>query len=251
MIIFLLLLFAWRPPDSSPIPSSSRQLVLVLTPAYRTTQGFLFKFQRDKTVSNWQAVESAIPIVIGRAGMGWGEGLHESVPASRPVKREGDGRSPAGIFNLSAAFGFPARQELEPLHFPYLQITAALECVDDSASEHYNTLVDRQKLGASAWHSSEKMIQAKIEYHLGVFVDHNLDLRRPGFGSCIFLHVWSAPENPTIGCTAMAGNEMEKIIKWLDAKAAPVLVQLPLEEYARLRSAWQLPEAAWPEKSVK
>ncbi len=227
--------------NSSPIPSSSAQLLLVLTPSYEATQGFLYKFQREKNDAAWKKVGEAIPIVVGRSGLGWGEGLHAGIPVDRPLKREGDGRSPAGVFTLSTAFGFASTKEMRGLHFPYLQITEALECVDDGASQHYNTLVDRNKLGASDWQSSEKMFLIKHDYRLGVFVEHNTQPSRPGFGSCIFLHIWSKPTEPTIGCTAMADDEMEAIIKWLRREAKPVLVQLPQAEYARLRVEWRLP----------
>lgn len=225
----------------SPIPSSSAQLLLVVTPSYETTQGLLYKFEREQKSFSWKKVGDPIPIVVGRSGLGWGEGLHASVPADRPLKREGDGRSPAGVFALSTAFGFASEKEMRGLHIPYLQITEGLECVDDGASQHYNSLVDRAKLGASDWQSSEKMFLIKHDYRLGVFVEHNTKPRRAGYGSCIFLHIWSAPTEPTIGCTAMADDEMEAIIKWLRAEAKPVLVQLPQEEYVRLQAAWQLP----------
>jgi D-alanyl-D-alanine dipeptidase len=228
-------------PDSSPIPPACRQLLLVVTPSYEATQGTLHTFQRDSASSSWEKVAGPTPVVVGRAGLGWGEGLHAGIPADCPVKREGDGRSPAGVFNLSTAFGFPAVEELTPLHFPYEQITTDLECVDDSTSRHYNSLQNAQESGIRDWHSSEKMFTIKNDYRLGVFVDHNATPRRPGFGSCIFLHVWSGPSIPTIGCTALAAGEMEKTIHWLNVEAGPILVQLPQQEYLRLREAWRLP----------
>jgi len=227
---------------ASPIPAACQQLLLVVTPSYESPQGFLYKFQREKNSVTWKKDGEAIAIVIGRAGLGWGEGLHASVPAKRPLKREGDGRSPAGVFALRTAFGFALPEDMRGLRFPYQQITEGLECVDDSASQHYNTLVDRQKLETRDWHSSEKMFAIKHDYRLGVFVEHNTTPRRRGCGSCIFLHIWGTPIEPTSGCTAMAPNEMEAIITWLRADAQPTLVQLPQTEYARLRVVWQLPE---------
>ncbi len=253
MLIPLLLLafLQLRAPDSSPLPSASRQLLLVLTPSYEATQGLLYKFQRENASAQWQMVAGAIPIVVGRSGLGWGEGLHAGNPPGRPLKREGDGRSPAGIFGLSSAFGFAPAEELQPLHLPYVQVTAALECVDDAHSQHYNTLVDTQAVDSRDWRSAEKMSQAKIEYRLGVFVDHNFTLRRPDFGSCIFLHIWSTPASPTLGCTAMAAEEMEKIVRWLEREARPVLVQLPQTEYARLREPWHLPVTSQSSKPTQ
>ena len=64
----------------------------------------------------------------------------------------------------------------------------------------------------------------------------------PGGGSCIFLHVWRGPGTATAGCTAMPDAALQEVIVWLDADAAPVLVQLPASEAERLRAGWGLPE---------
>lgn len=228
-------------PQPSPIPDSCAQLLLVLTPSYSATEGFLYKFQRQDANSPWGSVESKVSVVVGRSGLAWGSGLHANAPQDRPIKREGDGCSPAGIFALSTAFGFPAADALKPLHFPYQQITETLECVDDPASQHYNSLTHRKKSATVDWHSSERMHRIPVDYRLGVFVDHNVAPATPGGGSCIFLHVWGNPVGPTTGCTAMADAEMENVIKWLRQEANPVLVQLPQEEYVRLRETWKLP----------
>lgn len=225
----------------SPIPDSCTQLLLVLTPSYSATEGFLYKFQREKQNAPWQRIDDRIPIVVGRSGLGWGSGLHASTPQGHPIKQEGDGRSPAGAFALSTAFGFSAAGELAPLHFPYQQITQTLECVDDPASQYYNDLIDLKKMENADWQSSEKMHNVPVDYRLGVFVDHNTAPAKPGGGSCIFLHVWGNPVAPTAGCTAMAEAEMQKIITWLKREAKPILVQLPQEEYTRLQDVWKLP----------
>ncbi len=229
-----------EPPDSAPVPAACRQMILVLAPSFSAAQGTLHKFQRRDSTAAWERVEHAIPVILGRAGLGWGRGLHAAQPADQPHKQEGDGRSPAGVFRLGTAFGFPPKSALPPLRMPYQQITATLECIDDPDSQHYNTLADRARVSAD-WRSSEKMIRVKVDYHLGVFVEHNTAPAEPGAGSCIFLHVWGKAGEPTAGCTAMAGQEMEKIIKWLDGASEPVLVQLPREAYARLGAAWGLP----------
>ncbi len=85
------------------------------------------------------------------------------------------------------------------------------------------------------------MLRDDRRYELGAVVAHNMNPPLPGAGSCIFLHVWETPETPTSGCTAMALAHMQEIAVWLDATRAPVLVQLPESEYARLRQAWGLP----------
>jgi D-alanyl-D-alanine dipeptidase len=78
-------------------------------------------------------------------------------------------------------------------------------------------------------------------YRWGLVVEHNADAPVPGRGSCIFLHIWAGPEKGTAGCTAMEQTNLEELLRWLDSKKLPLLVQLPEGEYTRLRTAWRLP----------
>jgi D-alanyl-D-alanine dipeptidase len=227
--------------DITPVPASSRQLVLVVTGDEAAIAGVLYRFERDSADSPWKPLGSEWPIVVGRTGLASGAGLNrESVPGL-PSKKEGDGKSPAGVFALTSAFGF--EEGGAALRLPYVRLTKTLECVDDPGSRHYNRLVDRSGVASPDWKSSEKMREIG-EYEWGVVVAQNSEPVVPGAGSCIFLHAWSGPESPTVGCTAMPSERIEEIVRWLDAGAAPVLVQLTQEAYRALRRPWQLPEIA-------
>ena len=239
------------PSAVSPIPADSRQLVLVTTPGWSATGGTLRTFERDTDGSArglWREVAAPVPIVVGRSGLGWGRGLH--APQDGPQKAEGDGRAPAGVFDLSAAFGYAAS---EPTGLPYVRATPSLKCVDDAASVFYNLVVDQGAVEKD-WNSREQMRRADSLYSLGVVVAHNgpgvaaslvpdASGAEPlaGGGSCIFLHVWSGPGSSTSGCTAMPSADLQRVMGWLDARQRPVLVQLPAPEAARLREAWGLP----------
>ena len=107
-------------------------------------------------------------------------------------------------------------------------------------SRHYNLVVDRGGVPGVDWKSSEHM-RAVEGYRWGVVVAHNAPTPVAGRGSCIFLHIWAGPDKGTAGCTAMAQPNLEELLRWLDAKKRPALVQLTEGEYARLRDAWQLP----------
>jgi L,D-peptidoglycan transpeptidase YkuD (ErfK/YbiS/YcfS/YnhG family) len=86
------------------------------------------------------------------------------------------------------------------------------------------------------------MRRADEAYRWGVVVEHNTGWgREPGAGSCIFLHIWSGPASPTAGCTAMDAGRLLELMHWLDPLRTPVLVQLPLAAYDRLRADWDLP----------
>lgn len=231
-----------KQPETSPIPPESGQLILVITDSENANQGRLQRFEKSAGTASWDALGSGLPVVVGKNGLGWGSGLHpRDKVADIPNKKEGDGKSPAGIFKLSAVFGFASAAEMNLQNFPYLHVTEALECVDDSDSRFYNQVVENTAVDTIDWQSSEKMIKVDPQYRLGVTVDHNLPAPQPGGGSCIFLHIWKNNETPTIGCTAMAAADMETITKWLDETKHPVLAQLTTDLYKQFKTEWQLP----------
>lgn len=232
-----------RPQSSATLLASARQLVVVTTADWNTVTGTLRTFTRPRVGAPWAEVArgtgNGVSIVVGKSGTAWDPAV--VAPVKGPVKKEGDGRSPAGVFALGTAFGFAPRAEASWLKLPYTEVTPTLECVDDAASRAYNTLADR---GASdaAWTSSEKMRQVSPEYHWGVVVEYNTRPVVPGRGSCIFLHIGGSGGRGTAGCTAMAEPALKTVMGWLDPAAAPVLVQLPRDAYEALRAAWSLPE---------
>jgi D-alanyl-D-alanine dipeptidase len=217
----------------SPL-ESAKQLILVTTPEWGSNQGMMYRYERSG--NGWSQVGEPIAVVVGSGGLGWGSGLiAPAMRAGDPTKHEGDGRSPAGVFSISAAFGFE-EEKPEWLRLPYLPLNDATECVDDASSSYYNAVVDRVK---PDWNSSEKMRSIDV-YRWGVVVNQNA-ARERGAGSCIFLHIWKGPVRPTAGCTAMEQPKLEKLLRWLDSSAHPLMVALPRAEYDRLRSTWQLP----------
>ena len=130
-------------------------------------------------------------------------------------------------------------------------MTASDYCIDVPASPLYNRIVDAREVGADAVAGSTEPMRRDIHrdgdqrYRLGFVIHHNEDAE-PGAGSCIFAHLWKAPEVPTAGCTAMTEGRMRELLRWLDPQLRPVFVLLPDAEYARLREAWGLPPARTP-----
>ena len=220
----------------------ARQLVLVTAPDWTSTRATLRRFERADAASAWTEHGAAYPVTLGRSGLGWGLGLHPA-PASEPIKREGDGRAPAGVFRLTRLFGYAGSDSAlaRTAKLPYLPVDSDTLCIDDPASRHYNRIVERSRAGAPDWSSHEDMRRRDDQYVLGVVVAHNSDPPEPGRGSCIFMHVWRAPGAPTAGCTASSLDDMRARAAWLDASRQPLLVQLPDGEYPRRRVAWGLP----------
>jgi D-alanyl-D-alanine dipeptidase len=230
------------PPSLKPaMPDPPLQAVVSVTDGWDAVQASVQRYERRGPYSAWEAVGQPVQAVVGRAGLGWGEGMHEIPAGTGPVKREGDGRAPAGIFRLSSAFGYAPADSVAWIRLPYRQSTQESQCVDDGRSAHYNSLVDVRNVDRPDWTSHESMLRADSLYRLGVFVDHNVHPAAAGRGSCIFLHVWAGPTVGTSGCTAFAPASLEEIVRWLDPARRPVLIQLPRAEYDRLRGAWALP----------
>lgn len=227
------------------VPSTSRQLVLVVTAGWDTNHGTLQTFERGSDA--WQARTDAVPVTVGRAGSAWGIGLHG--PQAGPQKREGDGRSPAGVFAIGSAFGYSGSYDTR---MPYRAMTEADYCIDVNGSAFYNRIVDARAVGRAAVEKSTEPMRRDIHaqgdrrYKLGFVIEHNSQ-NVAAKGSCIFAHLWGSPGQPTAGCTAMDEAAMRDLLAWLDDELEPVFVLLPYEVYQRVRRTWQLPaEVAAP-----
>jgi L,D-peptidoglycan transpeptidase YkuD (ErfK/YbiS/YcfS/YnhG family) len=220
--------------------SSATQLILVTTPDWNAPAGTLRTFER--VGGHWKQIGDATAVTIGRSGAAWGLGLND-VPADGPQKREGDGRSPAGVFAIGTAFGYAWNATTA---LPYAPMDAGDYCIDVPDSALYNRIVDAREVGADAVAGSTEPMRRDLHangdqrYRLGFVIEHNA-AARPGAGSCIFAHLWKSPKDATAGCTAMADAQMERILAWLDAGQHPIFVLLPDAEYARRATAWQLP----------
>jgi len=225
-----------------PVPfSKSLQAVVVTTEDWSSVQGTARLFERKSAKAKWKANGESFPVVVGKNGLAWGAGLNELPSDTGRVlmKTEGDGKAPAGIFSLTESFGSSDKPEYVKL--PFTKLEEYTECVDDPKSIHYNKIVDRMKVGDFDWQSSEKMLAVGTEYELGITVAHNTNPVNRGGGSCIFLHIWKAADAGTSGCTAMARENLETILKWANAAKNPVLIQLPEDSYKQFQTKWKLP----------
>lgn len=173
-------------------------------------------------------------------GLPGGMGLQQVDPGSEPVKREGDGKAPAGLFKLSKVFGYEDSPNPK-ISMPYITAGSTTECIDDPQSSYYNRIIDIRQSPLRDWKSSERMRRKDELYRWGVVVDHNSNNPVKSFGSCVFLHVWRSASSPTVGCTALAPATMKRLVYWLDDGLEPVLLQLPRPVFERLGKAWALP----------
>lgn len=212
-VLLALALSAAPGPDTTAaaLLAAAGQHVVVVVEETGDIRGRLRRLERSPTGA-WSQVGPAVPVVVGRGGVG--------------PKREGDGVSPEGVFSLDEAFGYgpdPPRG----ISVPFRAMAPTTVCVDDPASAHYNRVVDSTAVEPD-WDSAEAMRRDRHHgdalYRLGVEVAYNARADA-GAGSCIFLHVWRGPGSPTAGCTAMPADALETLMRWLEPSARPVLVQ--------------------------
>jgi len=238
-----------QPVPAPVLPASTTQLVVVVSDDWSQSTGQLYQFVRVAG-QPWQRTGQTGTVDLGRNGSAWGLGLHPAQPG--PQKQEGDGKAPAGLFRLSAAFGaLPALAS----QMPYQQMSRFDYCIDVPTSPLYNQTVDIRRY-RSEWTagSSEPMrrdLSAKPDavYTTGLFIDHNFngaEARQTGAGSCIFMHLKSPDGRKTAGCTALAPDHLAALLQWLKPQAEPLYLLLPASEYRRLAQHWQLPPLPSP-----
>lgn len=205
---------------TTDLAPACRQVLLVTSPAPESITGELRLVERVES-DTWQQADDAIAVTLGRSGLAWGLGEHQAAPpAEFRLKREGDGCSPAGVFRLPFAFGDAPEADFK---MRYVPITSSLLAVDDPQSRFYNQIIDSAQV-TKDWTSTEFMQREDGLYRWGIMVAHNPENLR-GSGSCIFMHLWRGPSQPTAGCTAMSEEHLLRVLRWLDPDLEPRLVQ--------------------------
>lgn len=216
------------------LSQTTQQIILVTTDTWSTNTGTLSRFSWQD--NRWQQIEPSFPIMLGRNGLAWGQGLHNN-PVGEVQKKEGDDKAPAGIFPLGTAFGY-ASKPLNGMKIPYRAISTRDYYVDDVSSDVYNQWQHINKLEANTpkqhWRSFEKMRRDDLLYEYGMVIEHNSQPVIKHKGSAVFFHVWKAANMATSGCTSMSKQHMQQLLQWVDAKRNPLLIQLPIAELKTL-----------------
>ena len=223
---------------SGILPELSTQALLVTTPTWSDFRGKVQRYERQ-VAGSWRAVGNPMPVAIGRRGLAWGRGLHPEGQRG-PVKREGDNKSPAGVFDLAGAFGY-ATTPPPATTWPYHRLTVGWKCIDEPRQEGYNTLIVPEAPYADAPTVPWDGVRRDVVFDMFVVVKHNTDPVLPAAGSCVLIHPWTNAATPTQGCTSMSKNSLQQVLAWLSPSQRPVLIQLPQEAFAAVASAWGIP----------
>ena len=135
-------------------------------------------------------------------------------------KKEGDGKTPEGMYELGLAFGMHDKKQISiDSSIEYIKINENLYWVDDVNSTYYNQLVDSRKV-IKDWKSAEHLIEYPKQYEYAIEIKTNIG-NVPGKGSAIFLHC--SNNKPTAGCVAIDRENMIKLFKMLNNGAVIII----------------------------
>ena len=123
-------------------------------------------------------------------------------------KKEGDGKTPAGIYSFGQAFGTAGDPGSTR---SWLQVNSNHYWVDDSTSQYYNQLVDASQTGIQ-WSSAEHLADSPTAYKYAIAINYNTACT-PYAGSAIFLHC--SIGSATSGCISIPESYMVKILQSL------------------------------------
>jgi len=216
----------------------AQQLLVVVTSNWDTVPGTLYAF--NKINGRW-VKQFSNAVVVGAKGLGIGDGIMPIDVTGAPVKKEGDMKSPAGIFNIGDAFGYGDKAAAGFIKARYIQAQDTVICVDDARSTYYNRIISADTASRHDWNSFEHMRLNADYYKWGLFVQHNSPVATPGHGSCIFIHIWGNSREGTEGCTAMQEADMLTLLHWIDSTKKPLLVQFPVADYTAMAHKLGLP----------
>ncbi len=243
--LLTLALFLCATVAQAVLPADCRQAVIGIANGWNDSQVTLSLVERDAR-GNWQRVLGPIPGRLGRSGLVWGLGLHP-LGKGAVTKKEGDGRSPAGVFRIGGLWTTTKTPVKHHRRLPEVKVGPAdLWVSDPRFPKLYNRHLRLDHPAASAWEKREQMRQNDYPHSIKLLICHNWTDTpgRPvaGAGSSIFFHIWrNGGAAPTAGCTSMAEENLRALIARLDPALKPAYILLPRAEYARLRSAWKLP----------
>ncbi len=108
--------------------TNTNQVLFVKTPSANSIRGTMFLCERKNSKRRWELADS-FAIVVGRNGMAKDAHAEISFNNDLPIKHEGDGKSPAGIFQIGSVFSY---HNLKKLNMPFVQVDTNYYCVDDA-----------------------------------------------------------------------------------------------------------------------
>ncbi len=129
-------------------------------------------------------------------------------------KREGDGATPIGQFQLRSAFYRADRIVRPGTGLPLKRLGPNDGWCDAPSDRSYNRFV-RHPFPASA----EQLWRTDHLYDVLVVIGHNDLPRRRAGGSAIFMHIARDGMKPTEGCVTLRASDMRKVLPHVRASS--------------------------------
>jgi L,D-peptidoglycan transpeptidase YkuD (ErfK/YbiS/YcfS/YnhG family) len=221
------------------LPEKSTQCVVGISEGWDSSHVTLT--YHEKTGGKWKQVGESWKGRLGSKGLVWGRGLHSN-PSGAVLKKEADGRSPAGVFNLGGVWGVHEKVKKHPKTF-YHRVTTRDLWVEDPHSKFYNQFLSLDREPKTEWEKEARMVQDDHAHSLKMFIGHNAYPNTVADGgSSIFFHIWRREgAAASAGCTTMPENKLRELIATVDPGRRPLYVLLPRKEYEKFKSTWKLP----------
>jgi L,D-peptidoglycan transpeptidase YkuD (ErfK/YbiS/YcfS/YnhG family) len=122
-------------------------------------------------------------------------------------KREGDGATPRGVFQLIRLWWRPDRLPRPRTALPVRRIDRALAWCENPADRRYNRPFRR-----SANEPGDRLWRDDHLYDLVIEISHNTRPRIAGRGSAVFLHVARPDRSATAGCVALDAKDLRRLL---------------------------------------
>lgn len=161
----------------------------------------------NKKNGNWLKMMNDLSGVVGKNGIS-------------SSKREGDGKSPKGIYHLKSAFG--TSNKPSNVKLPYTKTNKNYYWVDDTNSKDYNKMKYYNGNPNNLWRSYEKLTHPL--YSHAVVIEYNTNPVVKGKGSAIFLHTKAQSTKYTLGCVAIPKTDLVNIMRQLDPNLNPHII---------------------------
>ena len=175
----------------------------------------------------WHMVMTT-PGFIGRNGLG--------------KTREGDGKTPVGVFRFNRAFGIANDPGCA---IPYVKVDDGWYWSGDSREGYrYNELVSIKDVPGLDIESGDSEHIADYPYHYQycLNISYNEDCV-PGLGSAIFLHCFGPARPFTGGCVSIPEEQMVFVMRRIDQSTVVVI-----DTYESLSGGESWPDSTWPQE---
>ena len=193
---------ATLPSTLQRVPAGHDQAITVTAVSGRSTTARYEVWQRSS--SGWTRVMGPWTAHVGYNGI-----------AAAGRKREGDGRTPSGVYGFAFAFGVHANPGTRLSWRPVS--TSTLVWDDDPRSHRYNLWTDTRYADAGR---SPEPLRVTPAYDEAAVIAYN-PTRKAGLGSAIFLHVSTG--RSTAGCVSVPAADLTGVLRWLQPSMRPVI----------------------------